>query len=104
LIVGHHGGMTSSRKAFLDAVGASVFVISSGPTKYDDVVLPDPVIRTELESRGQLFETDVDENACKVNPAKIGPDADGEAGGCDNIRIVISDGGPLSVSDWHRVD
>ena len=29
LVVGHHGSLTSSRKAFLNAVGASIFVISS---------------------------------------------------------------------------
>jgi hypothetical protein len=32
---------TLSRTAFLDAVGASVFVVSSGPTKYGTVTLPD---------------------------------------------------------------
>ena len=34
LIVGHHGSMTSSRKTFLDAVSASLSVVSSGPTRY----------------------------------------------------------------------
>ena len=34
LVVGHHGSRTSSRRAFLDAVGVSVFVASSGPKKY----------------------------------------------------------------------
>lgn len=28
---GHHGSLTSSRTAFLDAVGAKIFVTSSGP-------------------------------------------------------------------------
>jgi hypothetical protein len=40
MIAGHHGSRTSSRRA-LDAVGASVFVVSSGPRKYGSVVLPD---------------------------------------------------------------
>jgi competence protein ComEC len=34
LIVGHHGSKTSSRAAFLSKVGAHLFVISAGPTKY----------------------------------------------------------------------
>jgi hypothetical protein len=60
LVVGHHGSRTSSRRAFLDAVGASVFVVSSGPKTYSGVVLPDADVIAELEARGQLFRTDVD--------------------------------------------
>ena len=32
LVVGHHGSRTSSRAAFLAAVGAHDFIVSSGPT------------------------------------------------------------------------
>ena len=42
LVVGHHGSLTSSRRAFLDAVGASIYAISSGPYPYRRVRLPDP--------------------------------------------------------------
>jgi hypothetical protein len=104
LVVGHHGSETSSRQAFLNAVGASTVIVSSGPMKYGTVTLPDQVVITELESRGQVFRTDTDDLACKTNPAKIGPDADGRAGGCDNIRMVISPDMPLAVSVWHEVD
>jgi beta-lactamase superfamily II metal-dependent hydrolase len=104
MIVGHHGSKTSSRRALLDAVGASVFVVSSGPTKYDTVTLPDQEVITELTSRGQVFRTDTDDQACAQNPAKIGPDNDGRAGGCDNVRIVISDSSALQVSIWHGSD
>jgi beta-lactamase superfamily II metal-dependent hydrolase len=31
LVVGHHDSHTSSRRVFPDEVGATVFVISSGP-------------------------------------------------------------------------
>jgi beta-lactamase superfamily II metal-dependent hydrolase len=34
LVVGHHGSKTSSRKALLDAVNATIFIVSAGPTKY----------------------------------------------------------------------
>jgi competence protein ComEC len=49
LVVGHHGSITSSRTAFLDAVGANTFIVSSGPTKYGSVTLPDSEIITELQ-------------------------------------------------------
>ena len=60
LVVGHHGSMTSSRTAFLDAIGSSIAVVSSGPTQYGTVTLPDQSIVTELQSRGQVFRTDVE--------------------------------------------
>jgi competence protein ComEC len=104
MVVGHHGSKTSSRRALLDAVSASVFIVSSGPMKYDSVTLPDQEVINELASRGQVFRTDLDDQACARNPAKIGPDSDGRAGGCDNIRVVISDSSPLRVSVWRGSD
>ena len=101
LVVGHHGSMTSSRAAFLDAIGSSIAVVSSGPMQYGSVTLPDQSIVTELQSRGQVFRTDVDDAACGQNPNKIGPDADGEPGGCTNIRIVLKDGVSPQVSVWN---
>jgi hypothetical protein len=47
-------------------------------------------IITELEERGQVFRTDMDDAACAMNPKKVGPDNDGQPGGCDNVRITIS--------------
>lgn len=104
MVVGHHGSKTSSRRALLDAVSASVFIVSSGPTKYGSVTLPDQEIIDELASRGQVFRTDNNDAACAQNPAKIGPDADGKAGGCDNIQVKISDASPLQVAVWHGSD
>ena len=104
LVVGHHGSKTSSRTAFLDAVGASTFIVSAGPTKYSTVVLPDAEVISELTSRGQVFRTDVNDQACGLNPAKIGPDNDGEPGGCDNVRMIMTDGSPVQVSVWHGSD
>lgn len=104
MVVGHHGSKTSSRRALLDAVNASVFIVSSGPTKYGSVTLPDQEVLNELSSRGQLFRTDVDDADCANNPAKIGPDSDGKAGGCNNIRVTISDAGTPQVVDWHGHD
>ena len=57
LVVGHHGSMTSSRAAFLNAIGSTIAVVSSGPTQYGTVTLPDQSIVTELQSRGQVFRT-----------------------------------------------
>ncbi len=90
LIAGHHGSRTSSRKGFLDAVQASTYVISSGPKKYGSVVLPDAIVVTELDTRGDVYRTDHDDTACGADNSKIGPDADGKAGGCDNIRITLN--------------
>ena len=89
LIAGHHGSRTSSRKDFLDAVQASTYVISSGPKKYGSVVLPDAIVATELDARGDLYRTDLNDTACASEASKIGPDNDGKAGGCDNIRITL---------------
>jgi hypothetical protein len=104
MIAGHHGSRTSSRRALLDAVGASVFVVSSGPTKYGSVVLPDADIVSELQSRGQVFRTDTNDAACEINPSKIGPDNDGHAGGCDNIRLVIGGTPAVQTTVFHGAD
>jgi beta-lactamase superfamily II metal-dependent hydrolase len=102
LIVGHHGSMTSSRAAFLDAVGASTFVISSGPTRYGAVVLPDSTVVAELASRGSVFRTDLNDDTCGSNPVKVGTPADGRPGGCDNIQILISGDHQITVEYWPR--
>jgi competence protein ComEC len=106
LVVGHHGSRTSSRTAFLDAVGASVFVVSSGPFPYgnNQVVLPDADVIAELDARGEVFRTDTNDADCAMNPAKIGPDADGEPGGCDNIRVVIGGTPAVQVSVFQGND
>jgi beta-lactamase superfamily II metal-dependent hydrolase len=92
LVAGHHGSKSSSRKSFVDAVAPKVSVISAGPTRYQNVVLPDAEIVAEPEQDGEVFRTDIDDEMCAKNPSKIGPDADGKPGGCDNIQIRICDG------------
>jgi beta-lactamase superfamily II metal-dependent hydrolase len=104
LVVGHHGSRTSSRAAFLDAVGASVFLVSSGPKQYGGVALPDADVIGELDARGDVFRTDVDDRACAMNPTKIGPDADGAPGGCDNVRVTIGGQPAVRVSMSHGAD
>ena len=52
---------------------------------------------TSIRNVGQLFRTDVDDAACAANAAKIGPDADGQPGGRDNIRVLIG-GTPACAS------
>lgn len=90
MVVGHHGSLTSSRNAFVDAVGAKVFVISSGPYPYGSVTLPDREIVSALEARGQLFRTDLKDAECAADPGKPGPDADESPGGCNNVLITIA--------------
>ena len=100
LVVGHHGSLTSSRSAFLDAVGASIYAISSGPYPYKRVRLPDAEIVDELERRGQVLRTDRDDlyriedeaRSCEMNPSKIGSDADETPGGCNNILVSVKGG------------
>ena len=105
LIVGHHGSLTSSRSAFLDAVGASVYAISSGPYPYKRVRLPDAEIVTELERRGRVLRTDRDDlyriedeaRSCEMNPRKVGSDADEAPGGCNNVLITVTRSGNLEA-------
>ena len=104
LIVGHHGSMTSSRTSFLNAVNASAFVISSGPKRYGSVTLPDQIVIDELTSRGTVWRTDLNDAACGAAAAKIGPDNDGKAGGCNNVRITIDSTGAIAGTYWTTAD
>lgn len=96
LVAGHHGSTTSSRTAFLDAVGAAHYIVSSGPTRYGSVTLPDAPVIAEFARRGIVWRTDLSDSTCGAAPAKIGRDADGRPGGCDNIRIAIGADGTIT--------
>lgn len=98
LVVGHHGSLTSSRNAFIDAVGAKIFVISSGPFPYKSVTLPDKEIVQALEARGQVYRTDLNDADCGADPAKPGPDADESPGGCSNVLITIAPSSALAAA------
>jgi hypothetical protein len=104
LIVGHHGSRTSSRRALLDAVGATTFIVSSGPTQYGTVTLPDADVIAELASRGTVFRTDVADATCATNPAKTGPDNDGRAGGCHHVRVLLNGSPAVQASVVQVVD
>jgi hypothetical protein len=58
----------------------------------------------ELRLRGDVFETDLNDATCGSNPEKIGPDNDGQPGGCDNVRVLISGTAAPQVSCWRGVD
>jgi hypothetical protein len=94
------GDVSGGRRAS-PFTSSTVGSIERGPTQYGTVTLPDQSIVTELQSRGQVFRTDVDDAGCGQNPNKIGPDADGEPGGSTNIRIVLKDGVSTQVSVWN---
>jgi beta-lactamase superfamily II metal-dependent hydrolase len=104
LVIGHHGSMSSSRVSFLDAVGAHDFVVSSGPQKYGRVTLPDAAVINELDHRGgTVWRTDFDDPSCRTDTAKIGPDHDNRAGGCDNVLVRVPATGPLLVN-YERIN
>lgn len=102
LIAGHHGSKTSSRATFLEAVGARTFVISSGPYLYSGTGLPDAEIVTLMSSKRSLYRTDADDTACRTAAAKVGVDADGKVGGCDNVMIGVTAGRAL-VAAYNRI-
>ena len=102
LVAGHHGSMTSSRALFLDAVRAGTFIVSSGPYRYSGTSLPDAVVLDEFRRRGTLWATTETDAECGADPDKIGTDADGRAGGCDNIRIDVASDGMLQ-SSYQRI-
>lgn len=93
LVVAHHGSMTSSRIAFLEAVSAKDFIISSGPHEYgiNDIVLPDKIVEDTITAidDARLFKTYKNDESCKMNPNKIGTDNDGRPGGCNTIKVHI---------------
>ena len=98
LIAGHHGSETSSRTRTLDAIGAYLFLVSSGPYKYSGTSLPDKAVIDEFKRRGTVFRTDSDDASCRTAPAKIGPDNDNEPGGCDNVVVTIDAAGHISAA------
>ncbi|WP_135213173.1 SH3 domain-containing protein [Vitreimonas flagellata] len=104
LIVGHHGSRTSSRRDFLDAVGADLFVVSSGPKRYSGITLPDGIVIQELEERGAVWRTDITDSRCRREANKIGPDADNRAGGCDNIQIFVDEDGHYRAAYFRPAD
>ena len=71
-------------------------VLLMGDAPGGTVTLPDQSIVTELQSRGQVFRTDVDDAACGQNPNKIGPDADGEPGRLHQYPNHLEGSGPAT--------
>lgn len=104
LVAGHHGSKTSSRTALLDRVGAYVFLVSAGPTKYASVTLPDQEVIDEFAERGTIYRTDIDDHACRIDPSKIGTDNDNQPGGCDNVLVSIGLDGEIKVESKQDSD
>jgi competence protein ComEC len=96
LQVGHHGSKTSSRRAFLEAIGPAVALVSSGPRQYSGRTLPDPEVIEALGAVGAaILRTDERDAGCPVT-GRIGGDAG--PGGCD-AWVVTIDGRAPSVLD-----
>lgn len=88
LQVAHHGSLTSSRLAFLQAVSPSLALIGSGPYPYQGVTLPDPEVPRTLEGIGaRVLGTYEHDGACDVED-RVGVD-DPAPGGCDNWVIEV---------------
>jgi competence protein ComEC len=88
LQVGHHGSMTSSRRAFLEAVKPKLALVSAGPKKYHKIVLPDREVIEELARVGaEILRTDTHDAACPL-PRRIGPNKG--PGGCDSYVITVA--------------
>jgi competence protein ComEC len=104
LVAAHHGSRTSTRRAFLDLVAPKLTLVSGGPHPYAGHTLPDAEVVDLLRSRGPVFRTDVDDAACAVNREKIGRDADGRPGGCDNVRVVFRGGEEPRGGYWRGRD
>ena len=85
-------------------MGARIFVISSGPHPYSKKVLPDPEVEQELDARGDLFQTDLDDEECEADETKIGPDNDESPGGCDNVVVTLPAAGQISVAYNRNAD
>ena len=86
--------MTSSRKAYLEALEVNDFIVSSGPKSFSGTVLPDQEVLDLIvdDLGGTLWRTDSEDDACRTNPDKIGNDSDNKAGGCNTIHIEIQTG------------
>lgn len=72
-----------------------MFLVSAGPTKYASVTLPDQEVIDEFAERGTIYRTDTNDQACRVDPSKIGTDNDDQPGGCHNILISIDTDGEI---------
>jgi hypothetical protein len=62
------------------------------------------VVIDELNRRGDVWRTDLNDATCGTNWAKIGPDNDGKPGGCDNILVTINPAGALAIAYDRRAD
>ena len=62
----------------------------------------DAVVLDEFRRRGTVWATTETDAECGADPDKIGSDADGRAGGCDNIRIDVGSDGMLQ-SSYQRI-
>lgn len=88
LQIGHHGSMTSSRRAFIEAVSPSLALLGAGPTRYSGVLLPDRVVPAMFAALHiTVISTAVHDGATGCPADRVG--ADHGPGGCDNYVVDI---------------
>jgi beta-lactamase superfamily II metal-dependent hydrolase len=98
LQVAHHGSMTSTRHAFLEAVSPRYALLSAGPRPYGDVILPDSEVLAALrDSQCEVLRTDWNDARCGDSESKVGPDQDGRPGGCTAYSLSIDEKGNIAV-------
>ncbi len=92
LQVGHHGSLTSSRSAFLDAVSPRIALVGAGPRLYAGVKLPDaPVIDALGSMNAKIFRTDTFDTQSCPTVDRVGRDESMRPGGCANFIFEFSD-------------
>ena len=100
LLVGFHGYGSASRIPFLDAVTPAVSII----TPYPRAAPPDDDVVAALEARGEVYRTDFEDDDCVDAADKLGPDDDGQIGGCSNVRVTVDDTGQLRAEYLYLTD
>jgi competence protein ComEC len=93
LVAGYHG-YSGVKTGFIAAVKPSIAIVPSYPL----YAAPLPEVLAALaQNGGQVFRTDVDDDACGKSTTKIGTRNDGRPGGCSNLELSIANGSLAAV-------
>lgn len=65
-------------------------------------MLTDSDVVAEPDTRGTVFQTDINDEACESDDSKIGADVDKSPGGCDTVIIAVPSSGQI-VTSYNRI-